>query len=1180
MSLYRRILIALFLIINSLVSARTYYVSTTGKNSNPGTLTQPWLSWQYAFDHTPAGDTCYFRGGVYANTIQIDFNGYDGTHSQPTSFLNYPGEKPILDCATQNNNGMGWGIGFYSRHNIYVRGLTIRNVLQTTTDDVVIAFFVNGGSNNITFENCVAHNIGMIGFSATESDTTYFINCDAYNICDTLTAYDPGGGGVGFSWANNANNYGPSHESYTYWYGCRGWNCSDQAWGGLSDGSLIIDNCWAMHNGFFDIPGNGLEDGMGDGFKWDTSSDPSRLPAVCKVLKNCIAVDNEYVGFDENYSIYVTNAKVYNNFSYRNGYDHPLGGTIKRGYTIRDRSFGSNPEQHIYANNISYGNVNNDMVGITFKYLTNHFQGQSSPFTITNADFVSLDTTGMRGPRQADGSLPFINFGKLVPGSDLIDAGTNVGLPYYGSKPDLGWFESSSGSTTPAIPVYQSSVIENTTPSRLEIIYNLSLANIVPGASAFSVMVNTVVRSVNSVAISGTKVLLTLSSPVVYGDVVTVSYTKPAANPLQTATGGQAASIGAQTVTNRIASVIPVYQSSAIENATPAVVEMIYNLALANIVPGASAFSVMVNTVVRSVNSVAISGTKVLLTLSSPVVYGDVVTVSYTKPAANPLQTATGGQAASIGAQTVTNRIASVIPVYQSSAIENATPAVVEMIYNLALANIVPGASAFSVMVNTVVRSVNSVAISGTKVLLTLSSPVVYGDVVTVSYTKPAANPLQTATGGQAASIGAQTVTNRIASVIPVYQSSAIENATPAVVEMIYNLALANIVPGASAFSVMVNTVVRSVNSVAISGTKVLLTLSSPVVYGDVVTVSYTKPAANPLQTATGGQAASIGAQTVTNRIASVIPVYQSSAIENATPAVVEMIYNLALANIVPGASAFSVMVNTVVRSVNSVAISGTKVLLTLSSPVVYGDVVTVSYTKPAANPLQTATGGQAASIGAQTVTNRIASVIPVYQSSAIENATPAVVEMIYNLALANIVPGASAFSVMVNTVVRSVNSVAISGTKVLLTLSSPVVYGDVVTVSYTKPAANPLQTATGGQAASIGAQTVTNRIASVIPVYQSSAIENATPAVVEMIYNLALANIVPGASAFSVMVNTVVRSVNSVAISGTKVLLTLSSPVVYGDVVTVSYTKPSANPLQTAIRRTGCIYQCPNCNK
>jgi uncharacterized repeat protein (TIGR02059 family) len=140
--------------------------------------------------------------------------------------------------------------------------------------------------------------------------------------------------------------------------------------------------------------------------------------------------------------------------------------------------------------------------------------------------------------------------------------------------------------------------------------------------------------------------------------------------------------------------------------------------------------------------------------------------------------------------------------------------------------------------------------------------------------------------------------------------------------------------------------------------------------------------------------------------------------------------------------------------------------------------VVTVAYTKPSTNPLQSATGGQAAAITAQTVTNRVAApAVPVYFSSAIENATPSRLEMTYSLSLANIVPAVSAFTVSVNSTARTVSSVAISGTKVLLTLASPVVYGDVVTVAYTKPSTNPLQSAAGGQAAAITAQTVTNRV-------------------------------------------------------------------------------------------------------
>lgn len=44
-------------------------------------------------------------------------------------------------------------------------------------------------------------------------------------------------------------------------------------------------------------------------------------------------------------------------------------------------------------------------------------------------------------PRKADGGLPVIDFMRLLKGSDLVDAGTDVGLPYYGKRPDLGYLE-------------------------------------------------------------------------------------------------------------------------------------------------------------------------------------------------------------------------------------------------------------------------------------------------------------------------------------------------------------------------------------------------------------------------------------------------------------------------------------------------------------------------------------------------------------------------------------------------------------------------------------------------------------------------------------------------------------------------------------------------------------------
>lgn len=67
-----------------------------------------------------------------------------------------------------------------------------------------------------------------------------------------------------------------------------------------------------------------------------------------------------------------------------------------------------------------------------------------------HADFVSLDDSVACGPRQADGSLPNTNFLHLAAGSDLIDKGMNVGLPFTGIAPDLGAFEYAMAPRLPA----------------------------------------------------------------------------------------------------------------------------------------------------------------------------------------------------------------------------------------------------------------------------------------------------------------------------------------------------------------------------------------------------------------------------------------------------------------------------------------------------------------------------------------------------------------------------------------------------------------------------------------------------------------------------------------------------------------------------------------------------------
>jgi uncharacterized repeat protein (TIGR02059 family) len=73
----------------------------------------------------------------------------------------------------------------------------------------------------------------------------------------------------------------------------------------------------------------------------------------------------------------------------------------------------------------------------------------------------------------------------------------------------------------------------------------------VPATSAFAPLVNGGARGVSNVAISGSTVTLTLASPVVSTDTVTLSYTAPGTNPVQDVAGNDAASFSGAAVTNQ-----------------------------------------------------------------------------------------------------------------------------------------------------------------------------------------------------------------------------------------------------------------------------------------------------------------------------------------------------------------------------------------------------------------------------------------------------------------------------------------------------------------------------------------------------------------------------------------------------------------------------------------------------
>ncbi|MGE5419862.1 MAG: SwmB domain-containing protein [Chloroflexota bacterium] len=639
----------LLILITAAANATTYYVATNGNDSNPGTITQPWLTWQKGFSTISAGDILYIRGGNYTSMYDsghgVKISSRSGNSSARITVMAYPGEIPVLDCASlSSSSGVNWGILFSSCNYWIIKGVTVKNVREynnlskSSSGSSPVDGWELSNCSNITLEQCIVTNCGN-GFSlnGTVTDIKY-INCDSYGNYDY---YDNGGLANGF----NGNVRGSSTISYE---GCRAWANSDDGWDNYGgSGYMIYKNCWAFRNGK-DNPTNG----NGDGFKLGYDASFTELPNNQRTLYNCISADNKLMGFDEGMDQPTgTDMALYNCIAYKNTNDFGFRFYKTEGTAITT-----------LRNNISFGN------GINYqgrsRNISDHNTWDAGAPAVNDADFASIDMTQMKRPRKPDGSLPDIEFSHLASGSDLIDAGANAGLPFAGAAPDLGAFESAIATVpapapAPVILAYQSSSVKNSNSSQVEVIYNLSVStSVIPSATAFDVKVNSVSRSVSSLAVSDKNVYLTLSSPVKYGETVTLSYTKPSTNPLQCTSGTQAESISAKSVVNSVLAPVPVYVSSAVDNDTPNKIEMVYNDNLSSaFVPAVTAFAATVNGSLKVVQSITISGNNVILTLPANLTSRDTVKIAYTQPATNPLQTTSGAKAETIGSKPVTNNI-------------------------------------------------------------------------------------------------------------------------------------------------------------------------------------------------------------------------------------------------------------------------------------------------------------------------------------------------------------------------------------------------------------------------------------------------------------------------------------------------------------------------------------------
>jgi hypothetical protein len=417
------LMLALFLLSVNCLLATNYYVATNGSNSNNGTsLTTPFLSIHYALSKSSAaGDTIFVRGGTYSYTSQVSISTSGTSESNRRVIWAYPGDdRPVWDFSGMAIASANQGVILKGSY-WHIKGIRIKGAGDNGLQ-------INGGAYNI-IEFCDFFENRDGGFQMKNgAHDNKVINCDSYFNADYVAGSTTYTGG-------NADGFSPKLDCGTgnYYYGCRAWLNSDDGWDGYldsnSDITTTIENCWTWKNGYLKDGSTTTSSMNGNGFKTGGGSSGTTYYQHNAILKNCLAFNNKSKGFDQNNN--VGNMTFLNCTSKGNGgQNYSVTRALATGKIL------------IVKNCISYDGSSKVSLSVSsIDTSNNSWKRPAFTSTIPSSNFVSIDTTGISGPRKADGSLPDVDFMHLAAGSALIDAGIDVGLTYYGALPDLGCFE-------------------------------------------------------------------------------------------------------------------------------------------------------------------------------------------------------------------------------------------------------------------------------------------------------------------------------------------------------------------------------------------------------------------------------------------------------------------------------------------------------------------------------------------------------------------------------------------------------------------------------------------------------------------------------------------------------------------------------------------------------------------
>ncbi|MEZ6058593.1 MAG: right-handed parallel beta-helix repeat-containing protein [Planctomycetaceae bacterium] len=416
-----------------------FYVSPAGDDSGTGSVDAPFASVNKAQGVASPGDTIWIRGGRYVMTEEmiaqrgrgrafVMLLNRSGQPKHPIRYWAFPDEAPVFDFSQVKPNGERV-TGFHvSGSWLHLRGITVTGVQVTIKGHTQSICIDNEGDHNI-YEHLTMRDGQAIGFWLGRGSHNLVLNCDAFQNHD-VTSEDGRGGNVdGFGFHASKGSVD------NIFRGCRAWFNSDDGFDFISSGEAVtVEQCWAFYNGY-SPEFSSLADGNGFKAGGYARQPASRIPNPVPrhIVRQCVAVRNKASGFYANH--HPGGIDFINNTAYRNGINFNLLGRDLKDVNKDVEGYG-----HVLRNNLGFRG-RREVTNLNELECTVDSNSFQLPVHVTADDFSGLDEADLIRPRGPDGELPVTPFLRLVRESDLIDRGTDAGLPFTGIRPDLGAFE-------------------------------------------------------------------------------------------------------------------------------------------------------------------------------------------------------------------------------------------------------------------------------------------------------------------------------------------------------------------------------------------------------------------------------------------------------------------------------------------------------------------------------------------------------------------------------------------------------------------------------------------------------------------------------------------------------------------------------------------------------------------